>query len=93
MFDCVKRGAISDQPIKRLAVCCGSGHGFISRVVDLGVDTYITGEITYHDHVTCRMNGVRVIELGHKESEQCIVTELQQRLERKFSACTVKALR
>jgi dinuclear metal center YbgI/SA1388 family protein len=76
VMPCEKRGAIYEDTISRLAFCAGSGHGFIKRIIDLNVDTFITGEITYHDHVTCRMNGIRVLVLGHKESENFICQKI-----------------
>ncbi|MAQ64739.1 Nif3-like dinuclear metal center hexameric protein [bacterium] len=76
VLPCEKKGAVAVDPVNRLAFCAGSGHGFIKRVIDLRVDTFITGEITYHDHVTCRMNGVRVLVLGHKESENFICNRI-----------------
>tara|TARA_B100000427_G_scaffold134757_1_gene112035 strand:- start:30838 stop:31563 length:726 start_codon:yes stop_codon:yes gene_type:complete len=77
---CDQKGMIADDPVKRLAFCAGSGHGFINRVIDLKVDTFITGEVTYHDHVTCRMNGVRLLVLGHKESEDFICPRIHDML-------------
>jgi len=77
---CDQQGAITADPVKRLAFCAGSGHGFIKRVIDLKVDTFITGEVTYHDHVACRMNGVRLLVLGHKESENFICQRIHDML-------------
>lgn len=53
-------------------------------VIDLGCDTLVIGEMTYHDHVTCALNGVRVIRLGHKESEVVVLPVIQSFLQKSF---------
>jgi len=80
----INKGAQQKAPIQRLAFCAGSGHGLIQRVIDLGCDTFITGEANYHDEVSCRMNGVRLILLGHKESEEIILADIKEKLLSRF---------
>ncbi|RAP26912.1 Nif3-like dinuclear metal center hexameric protein [Candidatus Marinamargulisbacteria bacterium SCGC AG-343-D04] len=89
----IAQGAIHNEPIKRLGFCAGSGHGLIGSVLSLGCDTFVTGEVTYHDHVTCRMNGVRLITLGHKESENMIVDRIATRMRNMFKDLEVTALK
>ena len=50
------------------------------NIIDLNVECFITGEITYHDHVTCRLNNVRVLTLGHKESEDLVCSVIKDKL-------------
>jgi len=92
VFSCTQQGAVSDEPVKRLGFCAGSGHGLIKDVVDLKCDTFITGEITYHDHVTCRMNGVRVLTLGHRESEVVVLDRIRTYLEGVFGGLQLRVL-
>ncbi|RAP33279.1 Nif3-like dinuclear metal center hexameric protein [Candidatus Marinamargulisbacteria bacterium SCGC AG-410-N11] len=73
------------SPINRIAFCCGSGHGFIHELADLNIDCMVTGEITYHDEVFCEMNGIRVIALGHRESELFVLDEIKSRLSHTFN--------
>ena len=80
ILPCQRQGSKSDEPILRLGFCAGSGHGFINRIIDLKIDTFITGEVTYHDHVTCQMNGIRLLCLGHKESEIFICQRIKDYL-------------
>ena len=82
---CQREGDLSEDDIKKIAFCCGSGHGFIQDVIDLRCDTLVTGEINYHDHLRCQMNGVRVLSLGHKQSEVFVLPEIQRRLQSVFS--------
>ena len=77
---CKREGSVLDDDCHSIAFCCGRGHGFIQDVIDLGCDTLVTGEINYHDHLKCQMNGVRVLSLGHKESEVFVLPKIKARL-------------
>ena len=75
-------GSKETFPINRLGFCAGSGHGLMKQVLDLKIDTFITGEVSYHDEVFARMNNIRLIVVGHKQSEDCIKKEIKLRLEK-----------
>ena len=81
VFPATIKGSSKKTIINTLGFCAGSGHGLIDHVIELKCDAFITGEITYHDHVKCRMNDVAVITLGHKESENIICEVIQQKLQ------------
>jgi len=56
--------------VRRLGVITGSGGSFINTLVELGVDTFITGEITYPQWRDFRRYGINVILYGHYNSER-----------------------
>ena len=78
------QGDTTKTQFNRIGFCAGSGHGFIRNIIDLNIECFITGEITYHDHVYCEMNGITVLTLGHKESEQAIIPVIKTHLESGF---------
>ena len=56
-------------PIKRVALCGGSGAPFIHDAIDAKADIYLTGDLKYHDFQ--RTDGRMVLaDIGHYESEQ-----------------------
>ena len=55
---------------KRIAMCGGSGAGFIKRAIEIGADMYITGDVKYHDFTTYGQDIV-IADIGHYESELC----------------------
>ena len=55
---------------KRIAMCGGSGAGFIKRAIEMGADMYITGDVKYHDFTTYGQDIV-IADIGHYESELC----------------------
>ena len=89
-----KKRKVRDNNDNIIAIdfCCGSGHGFIQHIIDLGCDTLVTGEINYHDHLRCQMNAVRVLSLGHKESEIFILDQIKKRLESSFNSLKCKLI-
>lgn len=88
----IQQGAMHNNSVKKLAFCAGSGHGLVSHVIQLKCDTFITGELNYHDHVTCRMNGVRILLLGHKESEDFICQRIKQRLQEHYRHLSIQCI-
>ncbi len=55
--------------VSRLAVISGSGGSFLPSLLPLGVDTYITGEVTYPQWREFRKEGINLLLYGHYRSE------------------------
>ncbi len=73
-----------DGNVKRLGVISGAGGSFLGALLDLGVDTYITGEITYPQWRDFRRYGVNVILYGHYRSETGGPILLAKHIEKQF---------
>jgi len=74
----------SDKPIKRLAWCTGGAQGYIQQAVALGVDAYITGEVSEHTVHTARECGLHFFAAGHHATERYGVQALGDHLADKF---------
>ena len=61
-----------DRKITKVALCGGSGASLIGCALDSSVDAYVTGDIKYHDFFNTE-NKLSLIDIGHFESEQCIL--------------------
>ncbi len=68
------------DPVRRVAVCSGSGGSLIEQFLDSSADVFITGDVRYHDAREIEAHGRGVIDIGHFESEHIIVRRLVQRL-------------
>lgn len=55
--------------ITRVAFSPGKGSSFIRAALASAADLFITGEVGYHDAREAAAQGLRVLELGHTESE------------------------
>lgn len=85
-------GSNCTRSISRLGFCAGAGKSLLTDVLELQIDTFVTGEVSYHDEVFARMNNIRLITVGHKESEDCIKYEIKSRLEKENLGIDIKTI-
>ncbi len=64
---CIKGG---NHPIRRIAWCSGGAQGYIEQAVALGVDAYLSGEISEQTVHVARECGIHYISAGHHASER-----------------------
>jgi len=74
----------NDRPIKRIAWCTGGAQGYIEQAVELGVDAYLTGEVSEHTVHTAREYGIHFFAAGHHATERYGVQALAAHLADKF---------
>ena len=65
----IRHSALLGKPVKKVALCGGSGSFLLSKARSSGADVFITGEIKYHQFFDADGKLV-VIDIGHFESEQ-----------------------
>lgn len=68
-LSCLKHSEFLNKPIKKVAVCGGSGAFLINNAIHSGADVYISGDIKYHDYFLAK-NQILIVDIGHFESEQ-----------------------
>lgn len=83
-FPSRKQGYLKRDRARRIGFCCGAGRGLLSDVHHEHIDVYITGEVGYHDELFCEWNGITVLQLGHRESEECVLPVIQSRIRAAF---------
>ncbi len=77
-----------NRQIKRIAWCSGGGQGYFEQAIALGVDAYLSGEISESSVHLARETGVAFIAAGHHATERFGVQALARHLEDKFAlAC------
>ena len=74
-----------NKMIKKVAVCGGNGSALIKRVIDLGIDLYISSEIGYHDELLAADYGLSIYDIGHYNSEKAILPYLQNLINCKYA--------
>jgi len=70
----------TEQKIKKVAVCGGSGVSLLSEALRQGADCLVTGDVKYHDAQRARAEGLALIDAGHFGTEQLMVAGLSNRL-------------
>ena len=72
------------KPIKRIGWCTGGAQGMIEQAVALGLDAYVSGEISESTVHVARENGVHYFAAGHHATERygakALAAHLQQEL-------------
>jgi dinuclear metal center YbgI/SA1388 family protein len=70
--------------VRRIAWCTGGAQGYFEAAVELGVDAYLTGEISEQHVHLARESGVAFIAAGHHATERFGVQALGGHLAREL---------
>ncbi len=89
-FNCevIKHTGLRSKPVKKVAVCGGSGSFLIKKALAAGADFYITSDVKYHEFFNAEGRMV-LADIGHYESEQFTVDLLHGLLAKKFPTFAV----
>lgn len=74
-----------NKPIRKVAWCTGAAQDFIEDAYALGVDAYISGEISERTYYQAQELGILFIAAGHHASERLGIQALGAYLNDKFS--------
>lgn len=74
-----------EKLVHKVAWCTGAAQGYIDIAIDLGVDIYISGEISEQTTHQSIESGVSYISAGHHVTERYGVQALGQHLAEKFN--------
>ncbi|MDY3197950.1 MAG: Nif3-like dinuclear metal center hexameric protein [Pseudomonadaceae bacterium] len=73
-----------DRPVKRIAWCTGAAQGYIEKAVALGVDAFVTGEVSEPTIHIARECGINFYAAGHHATERYGVKALGEHLAEHF---------
>lgn len=74
----------ADKKIQTIAWCTGAAQDYLSQAVELGVDAFLTGEVSEQTVHLARESGVAFIAAGHHATERYGVQALGQHLAENF---------
>lgn len=72
------------RPVRRVAWCSGGGQSYFEDALRLGVDAFVTGEISEQTVHLARETGVAFIAAGHHATERYGVQALGEHLSAQF---------
>ncbi|MES2881905.1 MAG: Nif3-like dinuclear metal center hexameric protein [Bacteroidota bacterium] len=84
----IRHTALLNKPIKKVALCGGSGSFLIKKARQAGADVYITADVKYHEFFDAE-GQMLIADIGHYESEQFTVELLHGLLVEKFPTFAV----
>ena len=76
------RYADAGRPIKKIAICTGSGCSLIEAAGN--IDAFITGDASHHNFLDCIQSGITLIAAGHYETEIVVVPVIVKKLSEQF---------
>lgn len=77
------------RPVRRIAWCSGGAQGYFEQAIALGVDAYVSGEISEQTVHLARESGVAYLACGHHATERYGVQALASHLAQRFGLdCT-----
>ncbi len=79
----IKHTHLLNKPIKKVALCGGSGSFLIKTAMAQQADIYITGDVKYHDFFDAE-GKIVIADIGHYESEIFTKALLNELITKKF---------
>ncbi|NQU33170.1 MAG: Nif3-like dinuclear metal center hexameric protein [Bacteroidetes bacterium] len=79
----IKHSKLIERPVKKVAICGGSGSFLISAAANQNADLFITADIKYHDYFE-HTGFMTIADAGHFETEQPVKELLYSLLKKKF---------
>ena len=77
------------RPVKKVALCGGSGASLLNLVIASGAETFITADIKYHNFFEAD-NKILLVDTGHFESEKFTTEILYDLIIKKFPKFAVR---
>lgn len=74
----------ADRSVRRVAWCTGAAQDYLAQAIALGVDAFITGEVSEHTVHLARESGVAFIAAGHHATERYGIQALGEHLAERF---------
>lgn len=74
----------NNQPIQRIALCTGAAQKFFEQAAGLGIDAYLSGEVSENTTHLAAELGIHYYGLGHHASERYGVQALGEHLSQTF---------
>ena len=82
----IKIAGKPDLPVRRVAVCSGSGSGLMKDFFSSGAQVFISGDLRYHDAREVEALNLGLIDMGHFASEYLAIEVLAKRLDKVLAA-------
>lgn len=79
----IRHTKLLEQPVKKIAVCGGSGSFLLPKAIESGAQVFITSDFKYHEFFDAD-GRIIIADIGHYESEAFTKDLLVDVLMKKF---------
>lgn len=80
---CIRHSRLRNKPVRKVALCGGSGIQYLPNAIFSGADIYLTADIKYHSWFDVP-GSFLLADIGHFESEQFAIKVMADSLIEKF---------
>jgi dinuclear metal center YbgI/SA1388 family protein len=85
----VRFSKTTGKPVRKIAICGGSGASLLNNAINSGSDAFITADIKYHNYFDAE-NTILLVDTGHFESEKFSTEILYDLIIKKFPKFAVR---
>jgi dinuclear metal center YbgI/SA1388 family protein len=85
----IRYSKLTGKPVKKVALCGGSGASLLNNSIASGADAFITADIKYHNFFDAD-NKILLVDIGHFESEKFTTEILYNLIIKKFPKFAVR---
>jgi putative NIF3 family GTP cyclohydrolase 1 type 2 len=85
----IRYSDLTGKPVKKVALCGGSGASLLKQAIDAGADVFLTADIKYHDFFGAE-NKILIVDAGHSETEKFSREILKDLIIKKFPKFAVR---
>ncbi|MGQ1890271.1 Nif3-like dinuclear metal center hexameric protein [Thermophagus sp. OGC60D27] len=86
---CIRHTELIGNPVKKIAVCGGSGSFLLKTAIQNGADIFVSSDFKYHQFQEAD-NKIVIADIGHYESEQLTKEVFFELLTKKFPNFAVR---
>ena len=76
----------AEEPVRRIALCPGSGRGMADCALSMGAQVLITGDIGHHEGIDAVARGLAVIDAGHYGLEHIFMDFMERYIKENISS-------
>lgn len=73
-----------NRPVKKVALCSGSGGSLLDAAIRAGADAFVTGEAKHNHMLDAQAAGLTLIAAGHHHTETLVLPPLRRYLAEQF---------
>lgn len=84
LFESYDIKMVKEKKHTKIAVLPGSGKSAIETVIGMGIEVYITGDITHHEGIDAASRGLNILDAGHYGLEYVFVEDMKEQLQELF---------
>ena len=71
----------NERPVEKVGLVTGAGIEYIISAISSGCDTFVTGDVKYHEAQHAKEMGINVFDIGHFASEIHFNSSMKEFLE------------